>query len=96
MTRKEQRLYWQGQVNAHQNSSLSGFQFCLRENLNYAQFLRWKKKLSVPVSESLFKEIGKASKISLFSGSLKIEVDCDIDCTSLSLVIMALCHAGNR
>ena len=97
MTRDQQYSVWRKCLNDFENSGLNARQFCLRKNLKYPKFLRWKKKLtSTQSSEKLFEEIGLSTEISLTAGSLKIQVNKDIDCTSLSQVISALCAAARR
>ena len=97
MTRDQQQSVWQKCLNNFANSGLNARQFCQRENLKYPKFLRWKKKLSSPQSpKKLFEEIGLPDEISLSAGSLQIQVNKDIDCTSLSQVISALCAAARQ
>ena len=97
MTRVQQQSVWQKCLDDFANSGLNARQFCQRENLKYPKFLRWKKKLnSTQSSENFFEEIGLPDEISLSAGSLQIQVHKDIDCTSLSQVIRALCAAARQ
>ena len=95
MTRDQQHSAWRKCLNDFEESGLNARQFCMRENLKYPKFLRWKKQLTSTQSpENIFEEIGLSGEISLTAGSLKIQVNKDIDCTSLSQVISALCAAA--
>jgi hypothetical protein len=97
MTRPELYTSWRKCLNAFEKSGLNARQFCQKKNLKYPKFLRWKKKLSEPLlAGPLFEELVLSGEISLSAGSLKIEVSKEIDSTSLSQVIRALCTAAGQ
>ena len=102
MTREDKCQYWQVMIDKFSGSDVSVRVFCRESELNYAQFLYWQKRLkTVPQEklgseEILFEELALTQQILLSSGDLKIQVDKNIDLSSLSLVIGALCDAAGR
>tara|TARA_B100000809_G_C15106692_1_gene519030 strand:+ start:133 stop:441 length:309 start_codon:yes stop_codon:yes gene_type:complete len=102
MTPDEQSQYWQEMVEECSASDLSAKEFCRQWELNYTEFLRWRKKFQSPgieasASEQVsFEEINPNPLINLSSGRLQIQIEKDIDRLSLSLVIGALCDAANQ
>jgi len=100
MTQEDQ--YWQEMVEECSSSDLSAKEFCRQWELNYTEFLRWRKKFQSTVAETSaseqisFEEIIPPQLINLSSGRLQIQIEKDIDRSSLSLVIGALCDAANQ
>ena len=57
---------WQALVDQHRDSGLSASQFCKQENIGYASFCNWRKRLSASsIKES--PESGKAGFLDLSS-----------------------------
>ena len=102
MTQEEQSQHWHEMVEECSSSDLSAKEFCRQWELNYTEFLRWRKKfqssaIEAPASEQIsFEEIIPNQLLNLSSGRLQIQVEKDIDRSSLSLVIGALCDAANQ
>ena len=97
MTRPELYSSWRKCLNTFERSGLNAREFCQKKNLNYSKFLRWKKKLSELLPpKPLFEELVLSGEICLSAGSLKIEVNKEIDSVSLSQVIRALCMAADQ
>jgi len=44
--------YWQQLVEQQANSGLSGAAFCRQQDIRYANFMSWRKKLQVPKAHS--------------------------------------------
>jgi hypothetical protein len=61
-TSAEKRSYWQGMLRRQRESGLSVRQFCADEELSYASFYRWKRKIAAKDSRraSDSKEDGKS------------------------------------
>ena len=102
MAQDEQSQYWQEMIEECSASDLSAKEFCRQWELNYPEFLRWRKKFQSTVIEASdpeqisFEEIIPTQLINLSSGRLQIQIEKDIDRSSLSLVIGALCDAVNQ
>lgn len=102
MTQEGQSQHWQEMVEECSASDLSAKEFCRQWELNYTDFLRWRKNFQSTVTEASaseqisFEEIIPNQLLSLSSGRLQIQVEKDIDRCSLSLVIGALCDAANQ
>ena len=102
MTQEEQCQYWHEMVEEFSATELSAKEFCRQWELNYTEFLRWRKKfqsndVEKPTAEGLsFDEVAAEQLISLNSGRLQIQIEKDIDRRSLSLVIGALCDAAGQ
>ena len=96
MTRQEFRHYWRLKVEQFKTSNQTAIAFCREQELNYAQFLRWRKKFYNSTTDTfgIFEELSSSPAISLCCGTLKIEVDTAISDDSLTRVIKALCHAA--
>ena len=102
MTQEEQYQYWQEMVEEFSGTELSAKEFCRQWELNYTEFLRWRKKfqskdVDKPALEDLsFDDVAPGQLISLNAGQLQIQIEKDIDRSSLSLVIGALCDAAGQ
>jgi hypothetical protein len=54
MTRRrthQDKAHWQKLVDQQARSGLSGAQFCRQENVRYASFMGWRKRLQVPTPQ---------------------------------------------
>ena len=79
---------WQLRFEQWQNSSLSGMEFCRRENLSYSNFMRWKKKLS-QATRSDFIVLADEPSLNFSVGGTAFSVDSSISIHNLSLIIGA-------
>ena len=96
MSDMQKKDYWSSVVGAYLDTGLSAREYCRQEALNYQMFLRWKRKLQENSGSLHFSELFASRRMSLSSGSLAIEVDSDLDISSLSNVIKALCLATDH
>ena len=98
MSREELRRHWRLRVEEFESNKQSASRFCREQDLNYAQFLRWRKKFTIIATNSesnlLFEELSSSPRLALASGALELEVDRGIDFNSLVQVIGALCRAA--
>ena len=66
----QDKAHWQKLVDQQERSGLSGAQFCRQENVRYASFMGWRKRLQVstpqpgPVVPSAFVELTAPSNTS--------------------------------
>lgn len=100
MNQKEQhqnRQQWQQLVALWQESGLSAAKFCRDMQLNYDNFLYYKRQMQGDAGD--WKEIidvEQQTGISLQLGAVTIAVERQFDAQTLRLVVEALSHARTR
>ena len=97
MTRKEQRAQWSALVSEWESSGASALAWCRERQLNYAAFLRWRKRLgdAGSIVPSGFVELvgsgGAGGAVFLdFGRGLRMEVPPGFDDATLRRAAVAL------
>ena len=96
MNQRERRLMWTKRVEAFNESNCNALSFCKEQNLSYASFLQWRKKLCDQQAESGFVKVDLTPEsLALRCGAITLETSCSLDVDTLSSLIIALHKAAS-
>ena len=94
----DKRVYWSDHLKSWLESGVSGKSYCTTHNLKYANFMRWKKVLSL---ESREPELGYFTELTADSGELDfyindihLRVQSTVSATALGRIIQAVLRSA--